>query len=301
MDGRSSARSALRDNMAFWEKFFAGCIGLRVDSHRFERVAPIAQRSHPLPPSAIADLFLRPTLSNRTSLDPWVPVYLQTLTKLGFIDTSSILRALYKYSSSHQLVPAADVATGDHTQAGRVDPSKCWSNSYWVEEYMFYRLLKTVVENREDQDSRAVLEVVRSVSRWMALFAAASTALASAMIDPMAHAHEAVRREGFDSARAAFVALLWRLCENEPIIRIISKPAATGPSSFLHGGRMCVFDTDFHALRDPKGFLRQSGQVYPLFPIPPAGPREAGTLPFSDPCSPRSSVKGPRSCQCRYE
>ena len=239
MDGRSAARAALRDNLIFWNNFFSGCIARRVDTDKFQRVVAIAQRDHPLPPAAIADIFLRPTPTNDISLDPSVPLYLQTLSSLGFIDTPSILKALYKYSSSqHQVrqaqqqLPAEN--NGDEAPKDKEERRpRCWSNSYWVEEYMFYRLVGVVVENRAPQDSEAVLEVVRIVSKWMALFTAVSSTFTDATMEQAPHVREAVRRDGMESSRAAFVALLLRLCESQPMIRTITKQFAKGEPLLL--------------------------------------------------------------------
>jgi mediator of RNA polymerase II transcription subunit 5 len=231
MDGRTTARATLRDSLVFWNKFFAGCIAQRVEPEQFQRVVELAQSNHPLPPAAVADIFLRPTATNHISLDPSVPLYLQTLANLGYINTPSILKALYKYSSSREHVrraaqPLPDEGNGDDTNAEK--HPQCWSNSYWVEEYMFYRLIGVVVENRAEQDSKTVLEVVRIVSKWMELFTAVSEAFAAGALEQLPQVREAVRRDGMESARAAFVALLLRLCESQPLIRSITKPFAKG-------------------------------------------------------------------------
>jgi mediator of RNA polymerase II transcription subunit 5 len=242
MDGRNAARAALRTDLAFWNKFFAGCIAKRVESEQFQRVVEVVQKDYPLPPAAIADIFLRPTPTNHISLDPSVPLYLQTLANLGYIDTPSILKALYKYSSSQDHVRSAQPLSGDANaeQAQKEKETQCWSNSYWVEEYMFYRLIGVIVENRTEQDSRTVLEIVRIVSKWMGLFTAVSTAFGAGALEQLPHVREAVRRDGMESARAAFVALLLRLCESQPLIRTITKPFAKGQPFFFPEPGICT-------------------------------------------------------------
>lgn len=98
---------------------------------------------------------------------------------------------------------------------------------------MFYRLVGVVVENRAPQDSEAVLEVVRIVSKWMALFTAVSSTFTDATMEQAPHVREAVRRDGMESSRAAFVALLLRLCESQPMIRTITKQFAKGEPLLL--------------------------------------------------------------------
>lgn len=121
---------------------------------------------------------------------------------------------------------------------------------------MFYRLIGVVVENRAEQDSKTVLEVVRIVSKWMELFTAVSEAFGAGALEQLPHVREAVRRDGMESARAAFVALLLRLCESQPLIRSITKPFAKGkwllPDLPTFPDQMLILN----ARRRPEGVLR---------------------------------------------
>ena len=75
------------------------------------------------------------------------------------------------------------------------------------------------------QDVKTALEVVRIISKWMKLFTAASSAFAPDMLGMV---QEPQIKEEMESARAAFVALLLRLCESDIIYKAISKRFAKG-------------------------------------------------------------------------
>ena len=105
--------------IAQWQKFLSHCLARRLDPAKFEEFVPIHYSRHPLPPGIIADLLLRPQPRSRDYLDPRIPRYVQALVQLKQIDTSSILKALYKYSTSH-------------SQAGVFAASWTWSSAATV-------------------------------------------------------------------------------------------------------------------------------------------------------------------------
>jgi mediator of RNA polymerase II transcription subunit 5 len=164
-----------------------------------------------------------------------MPQYLQILYRLGYIDMAAILKALYKYSSSHtkaqsQTEPPAQADGGNvlNGQEKLKDPKMTrWETSYWFEEFLFYFLTKSVVQGKPISDSRTALDVVNIISKWMVLFASASTAFAA---DVMEHLELSQARVDFESSRAALVALLMRLCEHPVLLRALSKPIAKGKS-----------------------------------------------------------------------
>ncbi|KAH7166208.1 mediator complex, subunit Med5 [Dactylonectria macrodidyma] len=234
MEGQAVAGGALRAALNYWAEFVARCIAQRLETDRFEAYVKLVHPKHPLPPSAIADFFLRPQPSNRDSLDPRIPPYLQVLTQLGYVDTPSILRALFKYSSSHAQAKSLPQEPQDQAQTDGSDeqndkdkaskaPITRWESSYWAEEVIFYSLTKLVVQGKAIPDSRTALDVGRVISKWMALFTSASTAFAA---DVMEHLQTSKAREDMESARAALVALLMRLCENEVLVKAVGKPFA---------------------------------------------------------------------------
>ena len=228
MDSRTAAQGALRATIDFWKTFVSRCIARRVDTDRFEVLVQQVYAEHPLPPAVIADFFLRPQPSNDNSLDPRIPPYLQVLTRLSYIDTPSVLQALYKYSSSHaqaQQQPNDGDNKNEAAQPPKTPHIKHWKSSYWAEEAIFYSLTKAVVEGRAIPDSTIALDVVKIISKYMTLFTAASTAFAADMLGQL---HSPQIRDEMESARAGLVALLLRLCENDILVKAVSKPFAKG-------------------------------------------------------------------------
>lgn len=227
MDSRTAAQGALRATIEFWKTFVSRCIAKRVDTDRFEVLVQQVYAEHPLPPAVIADFFLRPQPSNDNTLDPRIPPYLQVLTRLGYIDTPSVMRALYKYSSSHAQAQQQQQPNDDKNEAAQPPKAqiKRWKSSYWAEEAIFYSLTKAVVEGRAIPDSTIALEVIKIISKYMTLFTAASTAFAADMLGQL---HPPQIRDEMESARAGLVALLLRLCENDILVKAVSKPSAKG-------------------------------------------------------------------------
>ncbi|KAG5655855.1 hypothetical protein KAF25_000775 [Fusarium avenaceum] len=240
MDNSAVAGDSMRAALEYWAQFVARCISQRLETDKFEAFVRLVHDQHPLPPALVADFFLRPQPTNDNSLDPRIPPYLQILTKLGYVDTPSILRALYKYSSSHAHVQSQQQQLGGSTgKEGEKDDEKDkgqekensqpdkkitrWKNSYWAEEVLFYGLTKAVVEGRAIRDSKTALDVAMIISKWMELFTTASTAFAT---DMLAQLHTAQVKDEMESSRAALVALMLRLYENDILVVAVSKPFA---------------------------------------------------------------------------
>jgi mediator of RNA polymerase II transcription subunit 5 len=217
MDASNVARGTQQVALREWTAFFEKCVRQRISEEKFETFVPFYQSDHPLPPAVIADLILKPQPHNNHTLDPRVPLYVQTLARLKCVDTPSILKALYKYSTSHTqsqpayegLDPAGDVLR--------------WQSSYAYEDYFFYNLTKAVAHGTAIRSPRDALEVSKIVAKWMDLFTAASTAFAA---DVMGSLENAGAREEMESARAAFVALLLRVLENDMVLKTLGKPGA---------------------------------------------------------------------------
>jgi mediator of RNA polymerase II transcription subunit 5 len=252
MENPAAAGEAMRAAIEYWCQFVARCVSERLETDKFEAYVKIVHEQHPLPPALVADFFLRPQPSDDSSLDPRIPPYLQVLTKLGYVDTPSILNALYKYSSSHAHAQAQKQHLQSNTEEGKgkekgngddkekdeekenTQPKKSitrWKSSYWAEEVLFYRLTKSVVEGRAIQDSRTALEVAMIISKFMELFTTAlpATAFAADMLEQQFPSGQL--RDDMESSRAALVALLLRLCENNILVSAISKPFAKSIAS----------------------------------------------------------------------
>lgn len=216
MDGRV-VRGVQRAALEQWSDFIAKSLAHRLDPDKFESYVPFLQVKHPLPPVAVADLFLRPQSHNHESLDPRVPRYLQVLSDLNYIDTPSILKALYRYSTSR--AHSREAAQTSNGEAQRPEIPR-WGSSYAAEEVMFYRLTKSVAQGTAIQNTETGLEIANIMAKWIALFTDAATAFT---VDVMGQLHNSQVREEMESARAAFVALLLGVCENQVVLKSLSR------------------------------------------------------------------------------
>lgn len=219
-----------RANLAFWADFTKRCIIHRLDVQTFESYVRIVHDEHPLPPAAVADLFLRPAEDNDYSLDPRVPPYVQVLSDLGLIDAPALLNALYRYSSLHNLLDGQNGDDGiansdsngnaDSKPNGKKSPLR-WKSSYWVEEVMFYRVCRSVHEGRAVRDPGTALEVIKIVSKWLSLF---TQAAAVSTKDSMVQSHNLWME--IESSKGGFVPMLLNLTNNPALLNVIAKPIA---------------------------------------------------------------------------
>ncbi|KAI6782859.1 uncharacterized protein J7T54_002018 [Emericellopsis cladophorae] len=220
----------LRKSLFLWTEFARRCLNERLPIDKFQTFARLLYQQHHLPPAAIADLFLRPHPNDCYSVDPRIPPYLQKLSDLGCIDTPAILKTLYKYSSAHLLLEeqsagsgplAKDTKTPNGNEADAEGKPLRWKSSYWVEEVLFFRIVKSLHDGEAVRNTTTAYAVLQVVSQWIALFVAtASTAPLDVMSQP-----SSLRME-LGSAKAAFVPLLLRLTDNEAVLRIVSRPIA---------------------------------------------------------------------------
>ena len=223
-----------RQSVEQWDKFLAQCISTRLDPEPFESFVTILNSKHPLPPTIIAEIVLRPQPSNHESLDPRIPRYIQVLSQRRLIDTPSILKAMYKYSTSHTQAEKAghppletenNHGRSDADGAGARQATLRWASSYASEEVIFYRLTKAVGLGTGIKNASDALDVCKVIARWMSLFTSASAAFAQ---DVMGQLHNTQSRDEMEAARAAFVMLLLSVCENQTVLNALSRPFARG-------------------------------------------------------------------------
>lgn len=226
MTGSNDSPDDIRDGDATgsrsqWAKYLAQSLNSRLDPDEFDAHVPFLYNKHPLPPVAIADICLRPQPSNHESLDPRISRYLEVLIQRKLVDTPSILNGLYKYSTSQMyLRPAGadDQAQHQHQALLR------WASSYTPEEVLFYRLSKVLRIGGGINNTSEALAICLLMARWMTMFTTASAAFAQ---DVMVTGRlQNTSREEMEAARAAFVMLLLSVCENQHVLRGLSRPAA---------------------------------------------------------------------------
>ncbi len=212
-----------------WRRFLSKCLSEplseRLDVQKFKMFVPLQYADHPLPPTFIADIFLQPRPNNHYSIDPRVPLYLQILLQLKYVDTPSILRALYKYSTSHAQSSSDAGATDAEAAPGR--NMLRWGSSYGHEETTFYGITPAVAQGTGIKSTREAIDTVKVMAKWMTLFTAASSAFATEIMDALQPSVSLAQTQ-MEYARAAFVMLLLGVCENQVVLNALSRPLAKG-------------------------------------------------------------------------
>ncbi|KAK0719808.1 mediator complex, subunit Med5 [Lasiosphaeris hirsuta] len=234
MDGPATA--GLPAAVGQWSKFLSHAERQRLDADIFATYVPILFSKHRLPPAWVAELLLRPTKGNQDALDPRVPQYLQVLLKQDLVDTASVLRALYLFSTSHTQAPQAQTQIGPDARrkgAGvqHQRPKKSrrkvlrWRSSYASEEVIFWRLAKGISQGTGITNGREAIEVVFMVTRWMALFTEAAAAFSR---DAFGAIHSLQAKDEMESSRQAFMLLLLGVCENRIVLTTFGRPGSKG-------------------------------------------------------------------------
>ncbi|KAK8002553.1 hypothetical protein PG989_002272 [Apiospora arundinis] len=227
-DGASAGgQSRSNQNQAVdnWAKFLDQCLTQRIDEDVFASKVSVLSARSPISPAAAADLLLRPQPANRESLDPRIPRYMHVLIEKRLIDTPSLLNALYKYSTSHNLAEATGQQhlTALNAEQQHAPAGMRWKSSYGQEETIFYRLTKANGLGTCVRSARESLEVCKAIAKWMALFTSAAAAFSQ---DVLGQLHLAESRDDMETSRAAFVMLLLGVCENQIVLKALSRPYA---------------------------------------------------------------------------
>lgn len=236
---------------AAWDQFLTQALRKRLDPDRFADYVRILAARHHLGPGPVADLFLRPNPWNRYTLDPRMPLYLQTLLDLQFVDLQAVLMGLFRYSTAVTLVKKSQgqqeahnskgiksSPSGDGAMDGDGEDVVRWQSSFSSEEVIFYRLTKAVASGSAIRHGRDAMQISVMMARWMQLFAAASNALPPEHEDDVILGGDVLgaaakrTRDDLENARAAFVMLLLGIFENPTLVEALGTPAAKGEETW---------------------------------------------------------------------
>ncbi|KAI0023544.1 mediator complex subunit Med5 [Xylariomycetidae sp. FL0641] len=206
-----------------WSKFIQQCLTTRLETEKFDSFVALLASKHPLPPAIVADVCLRPQPSNHETLDPRIPRYLHILYDRQLVDISSVLRALYRYSTAHTQAQKAGHAPPDDT--ARDGEQSRWASSYSAEEVIFYRLSKKV-RMPGIKNAGEAIEVCKLTAKWMHLFTSVAAAYAQDVMGQLQSNSSRDVIEEMEAARAAFVMLLLGVCESPTVLNTLSRPFA---------------------------------------------------------------------------
>ena len=233
-----------------WEHFLSRCTIARLEADKFAEFAPIMHARTFLRPESISYLFLRPTPDFNHSLDPRVLMYIHILLTKKYIDTLSLLRAMYMFSTSLTRMengkPKEHNASkmGPAAPRGRA-PVLRWANSYWAEEPIFYMIVREMAHGRIVVTRRAAAALVGVLAKWMTLFASVSAAMtaeeitaeekrtlfasASADFATIEVMNASIRdtrktRMEMEGSRIAFVSLVLRIFDAPAVLEALADP-----------------------------------------------------------------------------
>lgn len=85
--------------MEEWRKLLHQCLIRRIDANEFKTLAKLLARRAPLAEASLLDVVLESRAVANPQWDPLVPLYVDTLTKLGTVRIPTVLQCLLKHSS----------------------------------------------------------------------------------------------------------------------------------------------------------------------------------------------------------
>ncbi|KAK0670786.1 putative mediator of RNA polymerase II transcription subunit 5 [Cercophora samala] len=235
MEGPATAASSLTGlpaAVAQWEHLITRARLQRLDPDQFAVFSQILFVKHPLPPALISELLLRPTADNNVALDPRAPLYLTHLIKQRRVDTASVLKALFKYSTIHTKIhPQPEDQPSKEREASSPPPPPPrkkllrWTSSYSSEAILFWRLAQTVNQGIGIKSGRDVVETSKILVRWMALFTEAATIFSQ---DAFGSMHSLNAKLEMERSRESFIMFLNAFSANPTVPKTFLLPAAKG-------------------------------------------------------------------------
>lgn len=137
---------------------------------------------------------------------------MQILLGRDLVTVPSVLRALLRYSSSH------NDAEGDK-DGGEKKEVKRWSNSTASEEMLFYRLAKAISSGIAPRNMQEAVELIRVCVQWMEAGLAANGNAAQGMLEPG-------RTEELNAHTMALGTLVVAVVENGHVVGVLGKASA---------------------------------------------------------------------------
>ncbi|KAK0653543.1 Mediator of RNA polymerase II transcription subunit 5 [Lasiodiplodia hormozganensis] len=144
--------------MATWTQFVDRCLQNRLSADKLETFAVQLSKRIPRDESQLAEALLRPRSRATACLDPLIPVYLERLLVLNFLNPPEILYALFRYSR--------DYAATDEHSIQRQRPQQ-WYITPELEELVFARLSKAFVTSERPRTVVEVQKTLAILAQWM--------------------------------------------------------------------------------------------------------------------------------------
>lgn len=82
-----------------WRKLLHQCLIQRIDANEFKSLSKLLLRRSPLPEATLLDVVLESRTVTDVQWDPLLPLYVDSLAKLGHVKISTVLSSALKYST----------------------------------------------------------------------------------------------------------------------------------------------------------------------------------------------------------
>lgn len=146
------------DQMATWVQFVDRCLQNRLGADKLETFALQLSKRIPRDEAQLAEALMRPRSRATACLDPLIPVYLERLLVLNFLNPPDILHALFKYSRDYPAGSEHSPKKQQHQQ---------WHITPELEELVFARLSKAFVTNERPRSVAEVQKTLATLAQWM--------------------------------------------------------------------------------------------------------------------------------------
>ncbi|OJD36145.1 mediator of rna polymerase ii transcription subunit 5 [Diplodia corticola] len=144
--------------MATWTQFVDRCLQNRLSADKVERLAVQLSKRIPRDEAQLAEALLQPRSRATACSDPLIPVYLERLLVLGFLNPPEILHALFRYSR--------DYAAGAEHSSRRARLQQ-WHITPDLEELVFARLSKAFITVERPSTFAEVQKTLAILTQWM--------------------------------------------------------------------------------------------------------------------------------------
>ncbi|KAK2753905.1 mediator complex subunit [Arachnomyces sp. PD_36] len=152
-----------------WKTFLRQCLTRRISADKFREMAKILFESDTIPEGTLVDAVLESRAVTNVYWDPLIPLYVDTLRRLGIIKMPDILNSLLKHSS---------ISQKDHESKASTAKPLAKPSTLLTDYRILQDLLMAVTSGWSPKSMRDARRTLTSVTDW--IFALVSWVSASA-------------------------------------------------------------------------------------------------------------------------
>lgn len=141
-----------------WNKLLRQCLSRRLDANKFRELAKLLIERDPVPEGKIIDAVLESKAVTNVSWDPLIPLYADTLRRLGMIKIPDVLNSLLKHSS---------IAEQDHGPKANTTKRPTGVNTLLTDYRILQDLLMAVTAGWVPKSTQEARRTFSSVADWI--------------------------------------------------------------------------------------------------------------------------------------